>query len=76
MITLSELIRLCPQIKDDGFRYSYQPIKWGVFPQWIPYKIAAEQWDFKKIQVLKVERKWYGYEDGSECWVLTLKQKA
>nr|DAL78969.1 MAG TPA: hypothetical protein [Caudoviricetes sp.] len=80
MITLSEFIKVVPQIKEGSFRYKILGEK-NPFPEnsifsfeYVWFKDFANRFDFKRLQVVKCERRYIGYENGSEEYCLTLKK--
>lgn len=80
MITLSEFIKVVPQIKEYSFFYKILGEK-NPFPEnsifsfeYVWFRNFANKFDFKRLQVVKCERRYIGYENGSEEYFLTLKK--
>ena len=80
MITLSEFIKVVSQIKEGSFRYKILDEK-NLFSEnsifsfeYVWFKDFANRFDFKRLQVVKCERRYIGYENGLEEYYLTLKK--
>lgn len=80
MINLSEFIKVVPAIKEESFYYKIFDEK-SAFPKYsinsfnyVCFKDFANRYNFKCLQVVKCERRYIGYENGSEYYCLTLKK--
>lgn len=80
MITLSEFIKVVPQIKTENFNYKILGEK-NPFPQnsvlgfeYASFKDFSNKFDFKRLQVVNCKRLYTGCENGEEEYYLTLKR--
>ena len=81
MITLSEFIKVVPQIKEGSFRYKILGEK-NPFPEnsifsfeYVWFKDFANRFDFKRLQVVKCERRYIGYET-EKSYSQTMRENA